>query len=544
MTIQTRPYSNRRNNTPNLPAQQALNSIVADLLALGLPESSWSPDIEKLVDDVLNCLSTSSEVTVNTTFVKRPLVIIRPDEGGMAIYARPKGRGGDKSPECLLELTPTHTRHLKAMNWCRRLDDRFPHVCKHCILCRAKAKYRRLFDNIYKSLRSVDKCLVSLDEYRKKGRSFADFKTEVLGLATTSQALWWANTYRKYRRSQSRIKDNLEARLKCGRWRTLRPRARLIRLPHYWMSLSFPKELAVLFDFHEDWFKSKVPDCPKEAQPHLRDSIDLFRKKRPKASVRECLRDAFKRLTLQAVDKMWSDVVPSYLARIHPFSTTHSAPDVHVLACSVAVTSGSHIKGFGWTESAVDFILLDFDEDAMRAAYVEALKKFSDVVAWCLRNWAVANRSRPLIRWKQQVRSGIDDVRQGRIDDSISHVEVVGDNDSDSKGLLSVYQYMESDHLGDIVGLKLDPKSESMKVQFNTAGKKKYATMTVWELLRRFVGESGRQYSLRATGRGIYNPKLVPTADRRTAISTYAQQYNQSVLKSLRNHFRMTRNMV
>jgi hypothetical protein len=53
----------------------------------------------------------------------------------------------------------------------------------------------------------------------------------------------------------------------------------------------------------------------------------------------------------------------------------HSAPDLHVFACSVSFRQGLVWKAFGGTEKPPDFVLLGVNEHAMRAAPFETLRK-------------------------------------------------------------------------------------------------------------------------------------------------------------------------
>ena len=478
-----------KNNNQTHPHPHRL-PILKEILETFLhADYSHLPDLKKWVDWAKTNKYLNSRVIMSN---KKLHLLALTQTNGIDVYELPFSQGGMRTPILRKSFTSTHLNLLERMLQCRNVSGGIGY-CGYCPSCLAFHTDRKVFVNKKGNIDKLEMELEELQDLIQKGDGLINklqlnvIKYEKRGFTVMAKHLrkkidrlqgWIDDPQKHYR-----LKKIESDRITANRNRELNEHSKLIQKPHWFISISCPSSLHIIFDAKNDWMTGRILN-------HCRRASDAFRQlllslqsiEYSKHNFLSIMRTLFRKLVVEAIQAQHPEIELTMEHQLHPFNKWDDAPDVHLLICQVAQDKKSK-----------KYVEVSFDVQAILRELEGRMKTFAEFAVWAGKHWNNGCRSTEFKQWRKKVKQAAATVQSMGIPAKTVDIKLVPASE-----LLGVHCYLRRQPMENVETLFLDRKTGIVNVRYYK--KKQPAQFGIIDLLWRFVGFDGRNSGVQYTG--------------------------------------------
>ena len=474
-----------KQNYPRLSLKTILDTFLYSDISTDLPDFQewleWSKKVKGYV---------SSRVVISN---KTPFLLVSTVEGGLDCYELPYTQGGFRSPILRKSFNPTHLSLLEQMSDCSNLTGIGSRFCRSCSACLANSTKGKVFVKKHAEIRRLERELEELGGLirdsgligRLKNTQRSALKKHYNGLAKVfgrriTKLEKWVDDPQKH----FDLKSAELERLELTRWqKELAGQSKLMRVPHWFISISCPMPLHIVFKAQDAWMTGRSLDHGRRVSngflgliDHLNHLSGLDRQ-----GFTQLARKVFRMLVEEAVEEAYPETELTMEHQMHPIGKFDDAPDVHFLVCE-----------WGRDKMTGQVVRVQIDAEAVRRSLEQKLKIFSDFLTWVLKRWNGGFRATEFKEWRREVLKGIAEVKASGIHPATVDVVPVCVPE-----LLGRHSYLRRMPMQNVKSLYFKKDTGVVDVGYH-GGKK--VTQGLIELLWRFVGYDCRGSGVRYSG--------------------------------------------
>ena len=441
-----------------------------------------------------------------------PILLASSSSGGIDVFSIPQGRGGQRIPQQLLSFRHSDITHLTKILSCLNvtgvpLYDDYRDFCGHCPLCQAWKTETKSYENNRGNINQYRNDLLLLNQLLKEGHSLiVKQRKAVEWLSNTSH---WKDAER-----ERRILSKLEKWFGNEKWakkitemgirrlegldhKELRDNSKLIQKDHWFLSISIPMLLHILFETHKGWLMDQKWDVSRRTSTTLKKVIRLLRKSNSDKShtFDRILVELFKLLSVEVVTSLNPSIELTMEYQPHPYGAYDNSPDLHFLICT-------------WGRDVVTgkMVPVQFDRVKLMASFTEAFNQMADFALWAAKRWNKGCREAGFRKWRTEANKGIGRLKSEGIGSKCVDLQTIKPTD-----LLTTHKYLRKNPTGRIQSLFLDRDKGVVTVRYfekdGKAGRRQIpARFGIVEFLGRLIGQDGRSTRIEYTG--AYKSKI------------------------------------
>ena len=422
-------------------------------------------------------------------------------KGDLDIYALPYSRGGVRQPVLRKTFTSVQIGILNQMLGCQNVSGGYEY-CGYCPSCLGFHTDRKVFVNKRADIRKLESEVEELREYIRLGdgmirslrlKLVQEEKRGFMGLARVlSKRIVLLEGCIDDPAKHLRMREIELDRLSGSHRRELKEHSKLIQEPHWFISVSCPTPLHVLYEAQDAWLAGRVLVHGRRASEGLQRILGHLAGK--ESGFVELMRFVFRKLVVEAVQAQHPEIELTMEHQMHPFNKWDSAPDVHFLVCRKTQDKSGRV------------VEVSFDARALRLELESRMRTFAGFAVWAVKRWNGGCRAAEFKRWRRDLLAAAEAVRVSGIPEASVDVRLVPVPE-----LLNTHSYLRRQPMENVQKLCLSPKAGTVAVGY-WGGRS--ARFGVAELLWRFVGFDGRglgvQYSgAYRSGRGLKRNRKV-----------------------------------
>jgi len=488
-----------------------------------------SQHLEKVKMRLIKALPLSLPIQVVEGGSFYHCVVNNPD-GSADIYKLDKGTGWWRNPEYLAHFTSEDVARLKRIPKCRRITG-VGNYCGVCPSCLRGRSMRKVFTDLEAEERRIARELQDLNKLKTCPQVHlwcAKRELEKASKGTYQNKI--TRLKRRYEWLKSRQNDvdgairEKEAELavvgaRNSKWKC-KDKVKLFRAWHYFVTVSLPLPLHVLFEVRDEWFGQIRLDGYR-ADSDVRAVLGLLQGKVLDCGVIEVFRDLLKKLLIQEYAKIFQPVELAAVHQVHSHGTQHDVPDIHTLICEWGMQDGKPVR-----------IMMNRKE--LRASVSRVLTRLAKVVDYAAGHWADGNRSTEFLSWRKMLKTQIEQFDSEELPDCVVDVRRVSPRD-----LLTVQRYMRRLPMERVKTASYKQDKGDVLVGWWKQGEVKHIPTSVIQFLKWLAGADGRLGSLRVAYQGLYT---LEGAARRTeafrAVCEGITEHAQDSIRSMKQAWR------
>jgi hypothetical protein len=401
--------------------------------------------------------------------------------------------------------------HLQRIPICGRItgektEQGYLKTCGYCPSCRASKDEAKCMQNLFGKKKDIQRKLelLRLPEIRRRGRRVSLGKA-VRGYQKGKKydeyewfQKWWESPEKEIVRLESEL-------VGLNRLVRVRDKSKLLKLLHWFLSISLPDVFEEIFNVSDDLFPvgKRTWKLGKKLEEKNR-VFWMMRNKSRDGSMVEIIRDMLARLIDREILSECPGRVP-YMRQVHHRGLFDDKPNFHHLVST-------------WAKGDDGFpVRVKLDKIRVKIAVERAVRVWLESLIILTDKWPSpqSRRRQEFKKWKAHVRKTLESVESDGFPAECVQVDKVT-----WRELLTKQKYMRRSVMSMLRYFNYDPSTGMVESAFQKRDKViTMSPMTPEEFIKRLVGVDGRQNSLKVACGGLYD--LMVGDDRMRALAGF-----------------------